>query len=132
MAMKPKSVLLLAALAAAMLAAAAASLAAAAPQPQETKPVATIKIVPVAANAADPNVIVTTMPNEAKTVARVGTTGLPNVPINVPVTLLGAAADPTTSVTGYAWNLGTPSDSQAHLSGTDGATVKFTPDVSGI
>ncbi|MHB1161265.1 MAG: multiheme c-type cytochrome [Chloroflexota bacterium] len=134
MALKPRGLLALAGLSALALAITAGTLMAAETQPQQqqaAKPVAKIKIVPVAANPDDPNVVVATLA-DGKTKVQMGATGLPNVSIGAPVTLQGAATDPKVSVTKYAWTLTKPSESKAALSTSNEPLVKFTPDVSGM
>ncbi len=131
MALKPKGLLALAGLAALALGVTATTVLAQQAQPQAAKPVATIKVVPVAANPADPNVIETTLA-DGKTKVQMGAPGLSNVSVGVPVTLQGAAPDAKVTVTKYAWTLTKPADSKSALTSNNEATVKFTPDVSGI
>ncbi|HEX9014963.1 MAG TPA: multiheme c-type cytochrome [Chloroflexota bacterium] len=134
MSVKPKGIVALAILVLLVLGATAGTLMAADLQQQATKPappVAKLTIVPVAANPADPNVIEATL-SDGKTKVQMGTTGLSNVSVGVPVTLSGAAVDPKTPVTKYAWTLTAAAGSAAKLTATDKPTVKFTPDVSGI
>ena len=131
MALKPKGLLALTGLTLVALGITAGTVLAQQAQPQVAKPVATIKIVPVAANPADPNVIEATL-SDGKTKVQMGATGLNNVSVNVPVTLQGAATDPKVPVTKYAWTLTKPAESKATLTATDKPVVKFTPDVSGI
>jgi len=61
-----------------------------------------------------------------------GTTGLTNVSIGVPVTLQAGVADPKTAPADkYTWTLTAPSASKAKLSDPAAAKVSFTPDVVG-
>jgi hypothetical protein len=130
MALKPKGLLVAAGLAVVAIAVSAGSLLAQQAQPQVAKPNAVIDIVAVPANIADPNAIVGVNGLGAKVAE--GTTGLNNVSVQVPVTLQGSSDDPKVTVTKYAWTLTAPTASKSTLSATDQATVKFTPDVSGI
>ncbi len=131
MAVKPKGLIAIAALLVLALGISAGTLMAAETQPQAGKPTAEIKIVPVTAKAADPNVLEGTLA-DGKTKVQYGTTGLDNVALGVPVALEGSATDPKTPVTKYAWTLTKPSNSKATLSTNNEPTVKFTPDVSGV
>lgn len=131
MALKPKGLLALAGLAVLALGVTATTVLAQQAQPQAAKPVATITIVPVAANPTDPNVIEKTIA-DGKIKVQMGATGLSNVSVGVPVTLQGAATDAKVTVTKYAWTLTKPADSKSALTSNNEATVKFTPDVSGI
>ena len=99
-------------------------------QSQPAELAASIKIVPVAANPADPNVIEAVL-SDGKTKVQMGTTGLDNVSVGVPVTLKGSATDPKAPVTRYAWTLSAPSGSKAALTSNNEAVVKFTPDIPG-
>jgi len=94
-------------------------------------PVAKLAIVPVPANPADPNAI-KAMLSDGKTEVAIGTTGLTNVSIGVPVTLQGAAADAKNPAKKFAWTLAKPSASKSALDKSDAALVKFTPDVPGV
>ncbi len=131
MAVKPKGLVALAGLVVLALAVSAGTLMAAEAQPQAGKLAAAIKIVPVAASATDPNVIEATLA-DGKTKVQMGTTGLNNVSIGVPVTLQGSASDPKASVSKYAWTLTKPGGSKSVLTSNNEPTVKFTPDVSGV
>ncbi|MBI4319160.1 MAG: hypothetical protein HY675_11775 [Chloroflexi bacterium] len=106
---------------------------AARPAAEETTvpPVAVIQILPVAANLADPYVIKAALPGTTSTVA-MGATGLPNVPIDVPVVLRGASADPKAMLQTYAWTFSKPSKSKAALSRQDAEIISFVPDVPGV
>ncbi len=98
-----------------------------------------IQIVPVAANAAaDPNVITatfqyvtSTVVGPAKAVAAMGTTGLPNHPINVPMHI-AIKADPKNPPAKIVWSLMSPSGSKAAIAKADAAATEFTPDLSGV
>ena len=134
MAVKPRGLMALAVLVVLALAVSAGTLLAADPPAQSSqvaKPTAILKIVPVAASPADPNVIEATL-SDGKTKVQMGITGLPNVPIGVPVTLQGAATDPQLSITKYLWTLTKPTASKAALKPSNEPVVKFTPDVSGV
>ena len=142
MAMKPRGLMAIGAIALVAMALSAGTLLAhqseqtaqpqaAQPQPQMAKPVAVLDIVPVAANPTDPNVIVATL-SDGKTKVQMGTTGLSNVSVGVPVTLAGSATDPKLKLTKFAWTLTKPTDSDSALDATDKDQVKFTPNVSGI
>jgi len=131
MALKPRGLVALGVLVLAALGATAGTLLAADPPAQVTKPTAQIKIVPVAANPADPNVIEATL-SDGKTKVQMGATGLSNVSVGVPVTLQGLTTDPAVKVTKYAWTLTKPTASKAALTSDNEATVKFTPDVPGV
>ena len=99
-------------------------------------PVAVLKVLAIPGNAADPNAITATisyitdssLPAPAKATAALYTSGLSNVPINVPVILQVSAADPKNTGTA-TWSLTKPADSKATITGT--MTAKFTPDVVG-
>ena len=112
--------------AAAATAAPTAAAAAAKPAP----PTAVLEIVPVPANKADPNAI-KAMLSDGKTEVALGTTGLPNVSIGVPVMLRGAAVDSTNPAKVFAWTLTAPGGSKATLSKADAAETRFTPDLPG-
>ena len=129
MAVKPKRLFTMAGLALLALGVTAGTLMAAESQ-QAAKPVATIKIVPVAANPADPNVLETTL-FDGKTKVQMGITGLNNVSIDVPV-ILQAQVTNKVAVAKYAWTLTKPGGSKAALSSSSETEVRFTPDVSGI
>lgn len=87
--------------------------------------------MPVAATAADPNVIEATL-SDGQTKVQMGATGLPNVSVGVPVTLQGAATDPKVPVAKYPWTFTRPSASKAELKPNNEPIAKFTPDVSGV
>lgn len=114
--------------------------AAATPQPAKPKPpVAVLEIVPVPANARDPNAITTTIKYMTDTtvgpktgVVALGTTGLTNVPLNVRVLLSARGADPTVPVTKTTWTLTVPQGSKAALSDAAAAMTSFIPDVVGV
>ncbi|MBI2953441.1 MAG: hypothetical protein HYY30_03945 [Chloroflexi bacterium] len=110
---------------------AAAAKPAIAPAPAARPPEAVLKIVPVPANAADAHAIKAPLPGTTSTVA-MGVTGLSNVPVGVPVTLSGAAAEPNDTVKSYAWTLSQPSKSKAVLDKKDAQEVSFIPDVPGV
>lgn len=103
----------------------------AAPKP----PVATLQVIGIPANAALPNAITATIQTITDTtvgpkpaVVAMGTTGLSNVPIGVPVFLQVSADDPKNAGTA-TWSLTKPVDSKSTITGT--TTAKFTPDVVG-
>ena len=98
-------------------------------------PVAKLTVVGIPANAALPNAITATLSyitdtavGAAKTNVAVSTSGLSNVPINVPVSLQVAAVDPKNTGT-PTWSLTAPSGSKATITGT--MFARFTPDVVG-
>ncbi len=106
-----------------------------APTTTPVPPVAKLSVVGLPANAALPGAITATVKyvtdtkvGEASIVRGQGTTGLSNVAINVPVTLMVAAADPKNTGTA-TWSLTKPADSKATITGT--MTARFTPDVVG-
>jgi Cytochrome c554 and c-prime len=107
------------------------------PTPAPQPPVAVLKVVAVPANPALPGAITGTLTyitdtavGAAKTTAAMGTTGLSDVPINVPVRLEVSAADPKN--TGKpTWSLTKPSDSKAAIKDPTAMTTEFTPDVVG-
>ncbi len=114
------------------------------PAPQATAapstakpPVAELKVVPVPANAADKNAITATIQTITDTAVgakpaaiAVGTTGLSNVPINVPIHLAVSAQDPKN--TGKpTWTLTKPTDSKAAIKDPAAMETEFTPDVVG-
>ncbi len=74
------------------LGATAGTLLAADPPAASKAPVAKLQIVPVAANPADPNVIEALL-SDGKTKVQMGTTGLSNVSVGVPVALSGSTMD---------------------------------------
>jgi len=131
MAVKPKGLFVAVGLAVLALGVSAGSLLAQQAQPQAPKPNATIDIVAVPANPAGPNAIMGTLP-DGKTKVAMGTTGLNNVSVQVPVTLQGASDNPKVPATKYSWTLTAPTASKSTLSAADQPVVKFTPDVSGI
>ena len=106
--------------------------------PTPAPPVAKLTVVGLPANAALPGAITATIKyvtdtkvGEASIVRAMPTSGLSNVPINVPVFLQVAAADPKNSGK-PAWALaGKPVDSKATITNTTAMGAKFTPDVVG-
>ncbi len=102
-------------------------------------PESIIQLVPVAANAAaDPNVITatfqyvtSTVVGPVKAVAAMGTTGLPNHPVNVPMHI-AIKADSKNPPAKVAWTLMSPPGSKAAIAKADAAATEFTPDVSGV
>lgn len=103
------------------------------PQP----PVAKLKVIGIPANANLPGAITATLSyitdtavGAAKTTVALGTTGLSNVPINVPVFLQVAAADSKNSGK-PTWGLTKPPESKATITNTTAMGAKFTPDVVG-
>jgi hypothetical protein len=112
----------------------------AAPKPTEAPkpPVAVLKVVAVPGNASLPNPITATLKyitdtavGEKSATAAMGTTGLSNVPINVPIRLAVSAADPKN--TGKpTWTLvNKPADSKAAFKDPTAMVAEFTPDVVG-
>jgi hypothetical protein len=105
------------------------------PTPTPQPPVAVLKVVAVPGFVSDPNAITATVRyisdtavGEARSTVALYTTGLSNVPINVPVVLQVSAKDPKN--TGKpAWTLTKPADSKATITGT--LTARFTPDAVG-
>ncbi len=105
------------------------------PTPQP--PVAELRVVSVPANAALKNPITATIQTITDTAVgakpatiAVGTTGLSNVPINMPVRLAVSAQDPKN--TGKpTWTLTKPADSKAAIKDPAAMEVEFTPDVVG-
>ena len=100
-------------------------------------PVAVLKLVGVPGNPNLPGAITTTLSyitdtvvGAAKTTIANATTGLRNVPINVPVFLEVAAKDPKNSGK-PTWSLTKPPESKATITNTTAMGAKFTPDVVG-
>src|SRR5512140_3530920 len=98
------------------------------PQP----PVAKLSVVGLPANAALPGAITATLSyitdtavGAAKTTVAVGTSGLSNVPINVPVVLQVSAADPKNSGK-PTWGLTKPPESKATITSTTALGARFT------
>ena len=90
-------------------------------------------------NAAKPDAITTTIKYITDT--QVGpangtiasyTSGLTNVPINVPVKLNVTAANPKDKVTKVAWAVSGPKGTKAKISDPAAAKVQFTPDLVGV
>ncbi|MBI5301592.1 MAG: hypothetical protein HY868_05600 [Chloroflexi bacterium] len=131
-------VALLIAVAALMLLSAPQSVSAQGPTPTPKPPNAVVSVVPVAANATkDPNVITGTIKTVTDTAVgeynltiAMGTTGLNNVPINVPVTAQ-CVSDDAKNPGKPAWSLIKPAESKATLAFTNTKQTKFTPDVVG-
>ncbi|HEX9074777.1 MAG TPA: multiheme c-type cytochrome [Anaerolineae bacterium] len=105
------------------------------PAPTPQPPVAVLQIVAVPGNAADPNAITATLKyvtdtavGPASSVVALYTSGLGNVPINVPVVLQVSPKDPKNTGTA-TWTLTKPADSKSTITGT--LVAKFTPDVVG-
>lgn len=105
------------------------------PSATPVPPVAKLSVVGVPANAnltgaitATYTYITDTKVGEAKGTTPLGTSGLSNVPINVPVILQVAAVDPKNTGTA-TWSLTKPTDSKATITGT--MSARFTPDVVG-
>jgi hypothetical protein len=100
-------------------------------------PVAILRFVAVPANPMDSNSITAQLkyvtdaargPTESK--VAMGTTGMTNQPINVPVHLVVQAANPKN--TGKpTWTLTKPVGSKAEIKTQDGFNAEFTPDVVG-
>ena len=101
-------------------------------------PVAKLSVVGIPANANLPGAITATLSyitdtavGAAKTTVALPTNGLNNVPINVPVSLMVAPADPKNSGK-PTWTLaGKPVDSKATITTTSALGARFTPDVVG-
>ncbi|MBI4787897.1 MAG: hypothetical protein HY782_12720 [Chloroflexi bacterium] len=100
-------------------------------------PVAVLKVVGVPGNPNLPGAITTTFSyitdtvvGAAKTTIANATTGLRNVPINVPVFLEVVAQDPKNSGK-PTWSLTKPPESKATITNTTAMGAKFTPDVVG-
>ncbi len=106
-----------------------AAQATAAPTPKPVPPVAVLKIVPVAANPADPNVISYTV--GPTTSIATGASGLDNVSVGVPVHVGASVTDAKNPAKKYAWTLTAPSTSKAALKDANAAVTEFTPDVAG-
>jgi len=114
----------------------------AAPPAQEPTAVpvnAVVSIVPVAANLKDPNVftgtikiITDTQVGASNAVIAMGASGLPNVPVNVPVHV--QCKPDNLEYTGPmtpTWALYKPAESKAALKDPKANETEFTPDVSG-
>lgn len=108
----------------------------AAPKP----PVVKMGLVAVPANpATDPKLVITstikamtdTTAGTYSAVIALGTTGLNNVSIGVPVALRSADEDAKNPATKWTWTLTSPPGSKAVLAFTNTAMTKFTPDVVG-
>ena len=100
-------------------------------------PVAKLSVLAIPGNAADKNAITATVQyitetavGAAKSTVGLYTSGLSNVPINVPVKLEVSAADPKN--TGKpTWTLTKPAGSKAVITSTSAMVASFTPDVVG-
>jgi len=107
------------------------------PTPAPQPPVAKLTVVGVPGNAALPGAITATLKyitdtkvGEASVVRGQSTSGLSNVPINVPVRMMVSAANPKN--TGKpTWTLTAPSGSKAAFKDPSAMTTEFTPDVVG-
>ncbi len=105
------------------------------PQP----PVAVLDILAVPGNIANPNAITGTVKYMTDTtvgpktaVVALFTSGLPNVPISVPVKLSVTPADPASRVMTATWTLTAPPGSNAKIKNSSSLTVtEFTPDLVG-
>jgi len=103
---------------------------AATPTPKPVPPVAVLQVLPVAASAADPNVITYTV-NVTGTLYQ-GANGLTNVSVGVPVHLGASVADAKNPTKKFAWTLTAPTASKATLKDPAATAVtEFTPDVAG-
>ncbi len=107
--------------------------------PKAEPPTAVLSIVPVAANAQDPNVftatvkyITDTVVGPATVVQNLGDAGLTNHPVGVPVHVSVAPANPKDQVSKIAWTLTAPKDSKAAIKDPAAATTEFTPDIVGM
>ena len=106
-----------------------------APEP----PAAKLEILAVPGNIKDANAITGTVKYLTDTVVGPKTatvalfsSGLPNVPISVPVHLSVTAADPASKVMTATWTLTAPPGSQAKIKDSKSLTVtEFTPDLVG-
>ena len=116
-----------------------ATVAAQGPTPAPTTapkpPVAKLEVVAVPGDATGKNAITTTIKyitdtakGPASSVVALYTSGLSNVPVNVPVVLQVSPEDPKNTGTA-TWSLVKPPESKATITGT--LTAKFTPDVVG-
>ncbi|MDP3047532.1 MAG: cytochrome c3 family protein, partial [Chloroflexota bacterium] len=99
-------------------------------------PVASISIAAVPGSASDPHAITATVSyvtetgKTGKSTVALYTTGLSNVPINVPVQVVATVADPKNS--GKAtFTLSKPAASKSTITNTKDLDGKFTPDVPG-
>ncbi len=115
------------------------------PAPQATAaptqgpaPVVVLKTVGVWPNAADKNVITGTIKyitstevGEKSATVNMGTSGLNNVPVNVPVHVQASAADPKNGGK-PTWTLTKPADSKAAIKDPAALETEFTPDVVGV
>jgi hypothetical protein len=107
------------------------------PTPAPQPPVAVLKVVAVPANAADTNAITATYSyitdtavGAANSTVAMGTTGLSNTPINVPIHVSVSPADPKN--TGKpTWTLTPPPGSKAAIKDPTAMATEFTPDVVG-
>ncbi|RIK33975.1 MAG: hypothetical protein DCC52_01910 [Chloroflexi bacterium] len=119
-----------------------AATAVAAPPAQEPTPAppsAVVHIVPVPMNRNDPNaitgtlkIITDTQVGESNVTIAMGASGLPNVPVNVPVRVECRAEDVAyTGPMTPTWTLFKPTESQAAFKDPKANLTEFTPDVSG-
>ena len=107
------------------------------PTPAPQPPVAVLQVVAVPANAADTNAITATFSyitdtavGAAKSTVAMGTTGLSNTPINVPIHVSVSPADPKN--TGKpTWTLTAPPGSKAAILDRAAMATEFTPDIVG-
>lgn len=100
-------------------------------EPVAGVPKVDVKVLPVPANAADPNGFVALLSSTGAPVA-MGSTGLNNVSIGAPVTIQGVPEDAKSATAKYQWTLSKPNASSAILGDATTGAVWFTPDVSGI
>ncbi len=115
------------------------------PAPQATAaptqgpaPVVVLKTVGVSPNAADKNAITATLKyitsteiGEKSATVSMGTSGLKNVPVNVPVHLQASAADAKNSGK-PTWTLTAPAGSKAAIKDLAALETEFTPDIAGV
>ena len=107
--------------------------------PTVEPPAAKLEILAVPGNIKDANAITGTVKYLTDTVVGPKTatvalfsSGLPNVPISVPVHLSVTAADPASKVMTATWTLTAPEGSQAKIKDSKSPTVtEFTPDLVG-
>ncbi len=105
---------------------------------QATPPEAVLKVVGVPPNAADKNAITATLKyytsaesTGTTTTAAMGTSGLNNVPVAVPVHLKVSAVDPKNGKT-PTWTLTAPAGSKAAIKDPAALETEFTPDIAGM
>jgi hypothetical protein len=107
--------------------------------PKPVAPTVNLAIMPIPANAANPNAITgtltymtSTQAGPAKSNVAMGQTGLDNVSVGVPVSFQSVDLDAKNPSKTWAWVLTVPPGSKATLAFTNTVTTKFTPDVPGV